>query len=47
VSLITYLARFLVTLMLLRRVGVRHTVPGPDDVVWLWRRAMREVVRLR
>jgi O-antigen/teichoic acid export membrane protein len=47
VSLIAYVARFMVTLVLLRRGGVRHIVPGTDDVVWLWRRAERELMRLK
>jgi O-antigen/teichoic acid export membrane protein len=43
VSSIAYTVRLAVTLLLLRRVGVRHIVPGFDDVAWLGHRLMREV----
>jgi O-antigen/teichoic acid export membrane protein len=45
VSVGAYVARFTVTVVLLRRVGVRHIRPGADDMVWLWRRAKRGMRR--
>ena len=44
VSVMAYVVRFTVTVVRLRRVGVRHLVPGVDDIVWLWRRAKRGVM---
>lgn len=39
VSLAVYTIRLAVTLVLLRRDGVRHVIPGFDDLAWLWRRS--------
>jgi O-antigen/teichoic acid export membrane protein len=47
VSLVAYITRLLVTLFLLRRVGVRHFVPGWDDVLWLFQRVVRGSMRFR
>lgn len=47
VSSAAYVTRLLVTLALLRRSGVSHFVPGPDDAVWLWRRGRRALTRRR
>lgn len=44
VSLAAYVTRLAVTLLLLRREGVKHVVPGTDDLAWLWRRG---TLRLR
>lgn len=43
VSLVAYVTRLAVTLVLLRRVGVRHVTPGVDDLAWLWRRSTRRL----
>lgn len=43
VSLAAYVARLAVTLLLLRREGVRHVVPGIDDLAWLWRRGTQRL----
>ena len=39
VSLAVYTIRLAITLVLLRRDGVRHVIPGFDDLAWLWRRS--------
>lgn len=38
VSLAAYVVRLAVTLSLLRREGVKHVIPGMDDLAWVWRR---------
>lgn len=43
VSLTAYVTRLVVTLVLLRREGVRHVIPGLDDLTWLWRRSTRRL----
>lgn len=43
VSLVAYVIRLVVTLVLLRRVGVKHVTPGIDDLAWLWRRSTRRL----
>jgi len=43
VSLAAYVTRLAVTLFLLRREGVKHVVPGMDDVTWLWRRSTQSL----
>lgn len=43
VSLAAYVVRLAVTLALLRREGVKHLVPGIDDLGWLWRRGTRRL----
>lgn len=43
VSLAAYVIRFAVTLLLLRREGVKHVVPGTDDLAWLWRRGTQRL----
>jgi O-antigen/teichoic acid export membrane protein len=46
VSLAAYVIRLAVTLLLLRREGVKHITPGFDDLAWLWRRGTQRL-RLR
>lgn len=41
VSLVVYVTRLGFTLGLLRREGVRHVIPGLDDLSWLWHRSIR------
>lgn len=43
VSLAAYVTRLAVTLLLLRREGVRHVIPGRDDLAWLWRRSTQRL----
>lgn len=43
VSLAAYVTRLAVTLVLLRREGVNHIVPGTDDLAWLWQRSTRKL----
>lgn len=43
VSVAAYVTRLVVTLGLLRREGVRHVIPGMDDLAWLWRRATQRL----
>ena len=43
VSLVAYVTRLVVTLMLLRREGVKHVAPRFDDLVWLWRRSTQRL----
>ena len=43
VSLAAYVTRFAVTLLLLRREGVKHVIPGMDDLAWLWRRSTQRL----
>ena len=43
VSLVVYVIRLGVTLGLLRREGVRHVMPGLDDLSWLWQRTARRL----
>ena len=43
VSLVAYVTRLAVTLMLLRREGVKHVAPGFDDLAWLWRRSTQRL----
>ena len=43
VSLAAYVIRLVVTLFLLRREGVKHVIPGFDDLAWLWRRSTRSL----
>jgi O-antigen/teichoic acid export membrane protein len=43
VSLAAYVTRLAVTLLLLRKEGVKHVVPGTDDLAWLWRRSTRRL----
>ena len=47
VSLVAYVTRLVVTLLLLRREGVKHVVPGFDDLAWLWRRGTGRIRDLR
>lgn len=44
VSLAAYVIRLAVTLLLLRREGVRHLIPGFDDLAWLWRRSTQRLM---
>lgn len=46
VSLAAYVTRLAVTLFLLRREGVKHVIPGVDDVAWLWRRSTQKLKSL-
>jgi O-antigen/teichoic acid export membrane protein len=43
VSLAAYVIRLAVTLVLLRREGVKHVIPGVDDLAWLWRRSTQRL----
>lgn len=43
VSLAAYVTRLAVTLILLRREGVKHVAPGFDDLAWLWRRSTQRL----
>jgi O-antigen/teichoic acid export membrane protein len=43
VSLVAYVTRLAVTLGLLRREGVKHVIPGMDDLAWLWRRSTQRL----
>jgi O-antigen/teichoic acid export membrane protein len=43
VSLVAYVTRLAVTLLFLRREGVKHVRPGIDDLAWLWRRSTRRL----
>jgi O-antigen/teichoic acid export membrane protein len=47
VSVGAYIVRLSITLTLLRRIGVRHIIPGWDDVLWLLQRVVRGSTRFR